>query len=158
MDPAPPRLLSGFAAAGAERAPPRRLLLVPVQPPSASTFRAHVDALVPWLLQDYPVQMPSNLEQDVSCGDLWGLHFGLRALQHMGGGGGGVPGPPGSALGRPAELRHTLSHTGPPGLRAAAPGERVAGAGDAGAAAGGGCATDPPTSPPAPACAATQAG
>ncbi|XP_030826721.1 fms-related tyrosine kinase 3 ligand isoform X3 [Camarhynchus parvulus] len=40
-------------------------------------------APTPWLLLDYPVAMPSNLEPDSACSDLWGLHFGALALQRM---------------------------------------------------------------------------
>ncbi|XP_072703854.1 fms-related tyrosine kinase 3 ligand isoform X2 [Ciconia boyciana] len=32
--------------------------------PISSTFSTHVDALTPWLILDYPVAMPSNLEMD----------------------------------------------------------------------------------------------
>ncbi|XP_014118040.1 PREDICTED: fms-related tyrosine kinase 3 ligand isoform X3 [Pseudopodoces humilis] len=51
--------------------------------PISSTFSAHLNNLTPWLLLDYPVAMPSNLEPDSSCSDLWGLHFGALALQRM---------------------------------------------------------------------------
>ncbi|KAM4879831.1 fms-related tyrosine kinase 3 ligand isoform 2-T2 [Sylvia borin] len=51
--------------------------------PISSTFSAHLNNLIPWLLLDYPVAMPSNLEPDSACSDLWGLHFGVLALQHM---------------------------------------------------------------------------
>ncbi|XP_039909685.1 fms-related tyrosine kinase 3 ligand isoform X4 [Hirundo rustica] len=51
--------------------------------PISSTFSAHLNNLTPWLLLDYPVAMPSNLEQDSACSDLWGLHFGVLALQRM---------------------------------------------------------------------------
>ncbi|KAM6032505.1 fms-related tyrosine kinase 3 ligand [Theristicus caerulescens] len=71
------------------------LLLLAVPPPGgccsfdfnpfSSTFSAHVDALTPWLILDYPVAMPSNLETDSRCSDLWGLHFGAAALGRMAG-------------------------------------------------------------------------
>ncbi|XP_066064108.1 fms-related tyrosine kinase 3 ligand isoform X3 [Chamaea fasciata] len=51
--------------------------------PFSSTFSAHLNNLTPWLLLDYPVAMPSNLEPDSACSDLWGLHFGALALQRM---------------------------------------------------------------------------
>ncbi|CAN8177109.1 unnamed protein product [Coccothraustes coccothraustes] len=51
--------------------------------PISSTFSAHLNNLIPWLLLDYPVAMPSNLEPDSACSDLWGLHFGALALQRM---------------------------------------------------------------------------
>ncbi|XP_058715644.1 fms-related tyrosine kinase 3 ligand isoform X5 [Poecile atricapillus] len=51
--------------------------------PVSSTFSTHLNNLTPWLLLDYPVAMPSNLEPDSSCSDLWGLHFGALALQRM---------------------------------------------------------------------------
>ncbi|KAM7026386.1 fms-related tyrosine kinase 3 ligand isoform 2-T3 [Acridotheres tristis] len=51
--------------------------------PVSSTFSAHLNKLTPWLLLDYPVAMPSNLEPDSGCSDLWGLHFGALALQRM---------------------------------------------------------------------------
>ncbi|XP_014749354.1 PREDICTED: fms-related tyrosine kinase 3 ligand-like [Sturnus vulgaris] len=51
--------------------------------PVGSTFSAHLNKLTPWLLLDYPVAMPSNLEPDSGCSDLWGLHFGALALQRM---------------------------------------------------------------------------
>ncbi|XP_075345558.1 fms-related tyrosine kinase 3 ligand isoform X6 [Mycteria americana] len=63
MDPAPP---------GSALVP--LLLLLAVPPPGgccsfdfnpiSSTFSTHVDALTPWLILDYPVAMPSNLEMD----------------------------------------------------------------------------------------------
>ncbi|KAM3654262.1 fms-related tyrosine kinase 3 ligand [Ammospiza maritima maritima] len=51
--------------------------------PISSTFSAHLNNLSPWLLLDYPVAMPSNLEPDSACSDLWGLHFGALALRRM---------------------------------------------------------------------------
>ncbi|KAM6188305.1 fms-related tyrosine kinase 3 ligand isoform 2-T2 [Sarcoramphus papa] len=82
MDPAPP---------GSALVP--LLLLLAVPPPGgccsfdfnpvSSTFSTHVDALTPWLILDYPVAMPSNLETDSHCSDLWGLHFGAAALGRM---------------------------------------------------------------------------
>ncbi|TRZ07997.1 hypothetical protein HGM15179_019111 [Zosterops borbonicus] len=51
--------------------------------PVSSTFSAHLNKLTPWLLLDYPVAMPSNLEPDSACSDLWGLHFGALALRRM---------------------------------------------------------------------------
>ncbi|XP_031363703.2 fms-related tyrosine kinase 3 ligand [Lonchura striata] len=51
--------------------------------PISSTFSTHLNNLTPWLLLDYPVAMPSNLEPDGACSDLWGLHFGALALQRM---------------------------------------------------------------------------
>nr|XP_041568921.1 fms-related tyrosine kinase 3 ligand isoform X2 [Taeniopygia guttata] len=51
--------------------------------PISSTFSTHLNNLTPWLLLDYPVAMPSNLEPDSVCSDLWGLHFGALALQRM---------------------------------------------------------------------------
>uniref|UniRef100_A0A8U7NEM1 Uncharacterized protein n=1 Tax=Corvus moneduloides TaxID=1196302 RepID=A0A8U7NEM1_CORMO len=51
--------------------------------PVSSTFRAHLNNLTPWLLLDYPVAMPSNLEPDSGCSDLWRVHFGAVALQRM---------------------------------------------------------------------------
>ncbi|XP_052635457.1 LOW QUALITY PROTEIN: aldehyde dehydrogenase family 16 member A1 [Harpia harpyja] len=75
------------------------LLLLAVPPPGiccsfdfnpvSSTFSTHVDALTPWLILDYPVAMPSNLEMDSRCSDLWGLHFGAVALGRMAGVAGG---------------------------------------------------------------------
>ncbi|KAM9258065.1 aldehyde dehydrogenase family 16 member A1-like [Morus bassanus] len=53
--------------------------------PISSTFRSHVDDLTSWLILDYPVAMPSNLETDSHCSDLWGLHFVAAALRHMAG-------------------------------------------------------------------------
>ncbi|XP_074875384.1 fms-related tyrosine kinase 3 ligand [Buteo buteo] len=88
MDPAPP---------GSALVP--LLLLLAVPPPGiccsfdfnpvSSTFSTHVDALTPWLILDYPVAMPSNLEMDSRCSDLWGLHFGAVALGRMAGVAGG---------------------------------------------------------------------
>ncbi|XP_074710928.1 fms-related tyrosine kinase 3 ligand isoform X2 [Strix uralensis] len=79
------------------------LLLLAVPPPGgccsfdsspvSSTFSTHVDALTPWLILDYPVLMPSNLEGDSPCTDLWGLHFGAAALEHMVGVAGGALAP-----------------------------------------------------------------
>ncbi|XP_075345554.1 fms-related tyrosine kinase 3 ligand isoform X2 [Mycteria americana] len=89
MDPAPP---------GSALVP--LLLLLAVPPPGgccsfdfnpiSSTFSTHVDALTPWLILDYPVAMPSNLEMDSGCSDLWGLHFGAAALGRMAGVAGGA--------------------------------------------------------------------
>ncbi|XP_064296602.1 fms-related tyrosine kinase 3 ligand isoform X3 [Phalacrocorax carbo] len=53
--------------------------------PISSTFRSHVDDLSSWLILDYPVAMPSNLEMDSHCSDLWGLHFVAAALRRMAG-------------------------------------------------------------------------
>ncbi|XP_049648684.1 LOW QUALITY PROTEIN: aldehyde dehydrogenase family 16 member A1 [Accipiter gentilis] len=61
----------------------------PPPAPLCSTFSTHVDALTPWLILDYPVAMPSNLEMDSRCSDLWGLHFGAVALGRMAGVAGG---------------------------------------------------------------------
>ncbi|XP_074786154.1 fms-related tyrosine kinase 3 ligand [Athene noctua] len=61
--------------------------------PVSSTFGTHVDALTPWLLLDYPVPMPVNLEVDSPCTHLWGLHFGAAALEHMVGAAGGALAP-----------------------------------------------------------------
>ncbi|XP_074995175.1 aldehyde dehydrogenase family 16 member A1-like [Calonectris borealis] len=47
----------------------------------------------PWLILDYPVAMPSNLETDSRCSDLWGLHFGAAALGRMVGAAGGALAP-----------------------------------------------------------------
>ncbi|XP_068280741.1 aldehyde dehydrogenase family 16 member A1 [Nyctibius grandis] len=79
------------------------LLLLAVPPPGgccsfdfspvSSTFSAHVDALTPWLILDYPVAMPSNLETDSGCSDLWGLHFGAAALGRMAGAAGAALAP-----------------------------------------------------------------
>ncbi|XP_051631308.1 fms-related tyrosine kinase 3 ligand [Manacus candei] len=51
--------------------------------PVSSTFGTHLNKLTPWLLLDYPVAMPSNLEPDSGCSPLWGLHFGAAALRRM---------------------------------------------------------------------------
>ncbi|XP_027766885.1 fms-related tyrosine kinase 3 ligand [Empidonax traillii] len=51
--------------------------------PVSSTFSTHLNKLTPWLLLDYPVAMPSNLEPDSGCSPLWGLHYGAAALRRM---------------------------------------------------------------------------
>ncbi|XP_053908261.1 LOW QUALITY PROTEIN: aldehyde dehydrogenase family 16 member A1 [Cuculus canorus] len=61
--------------------------------PISSTFSARLRALTPWLLLDYPVAMPGNLEADSRCSDLWGLHFGAAALGRMAGAAGGALAP-----------------------------------------------------------------
>lgn len=57
--------------------------------PIGSGFGARLDALTPWLLLDYSVPMPYNLEMVPPCQDLWALHFGGRALSRMAGAAGG---------------------------------------------------------------------
>ncbi|OWK50027.1 Aldehyde dehydrogenase family 16 member A1 [Lonchura striata] len=69
-DPGDPELAHAVAAARGAAPGWGRL-------PGASRART------PWLLLDYPVAMPSNLEPDGACSDLWGLHFGALALQRM---------------------------------------------------------------------------
>ncbi|GAB0202129.1 fms-related tyrosine kinase 3 ligand [Grus japonensis] len=87
------------------RCPPQvpLLLLLAVPPPGgccsfdfnpvSSTFSTHVDALIPNLILDYPVAMPSNLATDSRCSDLWGLHFGAAALARLVGVAGGALAP-----------------------------------------------------------------
>ncbi|XP_030330211.1 fms-related tyrosine kinase 3 ligand isoform X2 [Strigops habroptila] len=89
MDPAPP----GSALV---------LLLLAVPPPGgccsfefspvSSTFHAHVEAS-PWLLLDYTVEMPENLELGSLCSDLWTLRFGLAAILRLAARAGGALSP-----------------------------------------------------------------
>ncbi|XP_065427146.1 fms-related tyrosine kinase 3 ligand isoform X2 [Chrysemys picta bellii] len=73
---------------------PLLLLLVLVPPgrgcvfsfhPLSTTFSMAIDELTQHLLHDYPVSMPSNLEPDAWCAELWRIHFLAAELGHMGG-------------------------------------------------------------------------
>ncbi|XP_050784125.1 fms-related tyrosine kinase 3 ligand [Gopherus flavomarginatus] len=73
---------------------PLLLLLVLVSPghgcifsfhPLSTTFSMAIDELTQHLLHDYPVSMPSNLEPDTWCAELWRIHFLAAELGHMGG-------------------------------------------------------------------------
>ncbi|XP_044844855.1 fms-related tyrosine kinase 3 ligand isoform X2 [Mauremys mutica] len=73
---------------------PLLLLLVLVPPgrgcvfsfhPLSTTFSVAIDELTQHLLHDYPVSMPSNLDPDAWCAELWRIHFLAVELGHMGG-------------------------------------------------------------------------
>ncbi|KAM9113053.1 fms-related tyrosine kinase 3 ligand [Pangshura tecta] len=73
---------------------PLLLLLVLVAPargcifsfhPLSTTFSMAIDELTQHLLHDYPVSMPSNLDPDAWCAELWRVHFLVAELGHMGG-------------------------------------------------------------------------
>ncbi|XP_064296601.1 fms-related tyrosine kinase 3 ligand isoform X2 [Phalacrocorax carbo] len=94
LRPAPPQLGPAMDPAPGSFLVPLLLLLDVSCPsgccsfefnPISSTFRSHVDDLSSWLILDYPVAMPSNLEMDSHCSDLWGLHFVAAALRRMAG-------------------------------------------------------------------------
>ncbi|KAM9591765.1 fms-related tyrosine kinase 3 ligand isoform 4-T5 [Morphnus guianensis] len=118
MDPAPP---------GSALVP--LLLLLAVPPPGiccsfdfnpvSSTFSTHVDALTPWLILDYPVAMPSNLEMDPQgCVRLEVVNVSqlLGALvQHLGGLQGRPPHFPGCAHLRCRPGRDLSGRAGEPG-------------------------------------------
>ncbi|XP_067408376.1 fms-related tyrosine kinase 3 ligand [Emydura macquarii macquarii] len=71
---------------------PLLLLLVLVSPgrscvfsfdPLSTTFPDHINQLTRHLLLDYPVSVPSNLEPDGWCAELWTIHFLAAELGRM---------------------------------------------------------------------------
>ncbi|CAM5123507.1 unnamed protein product [Natator depressus] len=51
--------------------------------PLTTTFSRDIDELTQHLLHDYSVSMPSNLEPDGWCAELWRVHFLAAELGHM---------------------------------------------------------------------------
>ncbi|CAM5174010.1 unnamed protein product [Eretmochelys imbricata] len=81
--PTPTRSLRGSPSCCCWSWPPRAAAASSPFDPLTTTFSRDIDELTQHLLHDYSVSMPSNLEPDGWCAELWRVHFLAVELGHM---------------------------------------------------------------------------